>query len=199
MTDFDRMVDALMKSGVWGDAGERVAGGALLGSFGGDGARKLGPTALQAGTLAAIGGLAWKAYQAYVNRPQEAAPAAQQQALLPPPAHELLIIRAMIAAAHADRHIDAQELVEIFERIERMELAADDKAMLFDELRRPLGLLELVALTPDTEAGAEVYAASLLAVGAGLPIAERYLADLARRLELPAELVDAVHEEVARA
>jgi uncharacterized membrane protein YebE (DUF533 family) len=109
------------------------------------------------------------------------------------------MVRAMIAAAHADGHIDAREQTRIFEQVDRMGLAADDKALLFDELRRPLGLLELVELTPDTEAGAEVYAASLLAIDPGQPIAQRYLEELARRLQLPPELVSAVHAEVESA
>jgi uncharacterized membrane protein YebE (DUF533 family) len=198
MTDFNRIMDGLMKSGVLGGLAGGIAGGALGGLLGGKGAKKLGKTALKAGALAAVGGIAWKAYQAYSNRPE--APAAQAQgALLPPVGHELLMIRAMIAAAHADGHIDAREQGRIFEQVDRMGLAADDKALLFDELRRPLGLLELVELTPDLEAGAEVYAASLLAIDREQPISQRYLGELARRLGLPPELVQAVHAEAERA
>jgi len=201
MTDLNRIVDGLMKSGVLGGLAGGVAGGALAGVLGGKGAKKLGKTALQAGALAAIGGVAWKAYQAYTSRPQENAPQPVQQAplALPAPAtHDLLMVRAMIAAAHADGHIDAKEQTRIFEQVDRMGLADDDKATLFDELRRPLGLRELVELTPDSEAGAEVYAASLFALDSGQPISQRYLAELAQRLELPAELVSAVHAEAER-
>jgi uncharacterized membrane protein YebE (DUF533 family) len=198
MTDFNQIFEGLKKSGVLGGLAGGVAGGALAGMLGGKGAKKLGKTALKAGALAAIGGIAWKAYEAYTNRPQ---PDGQPgpQALPPPVTHELLMIRAMIAAAHADGHIDAQEQTRIFDQVDRMGLAADDKAVLFDELRRPLGLLELVELTPDLEAGAEVYAASLLAVDPDQPLSQRYLTELARRLQLPAELVNAVHAEAARA
>lgn len=199
MVDFNRIVDGLTKSGVLGGLAGGVAGGALAGLLGGKGAKGLGKTALQAGALAAVGGVAWKAYQAYASQPErpEAPPA--QQALLPPAGHELLMIRAMIAAAHADGHLDAREQARIFERVDQMGLANDEKAMLFDELRRPLGLLELVELTPDLEAGAEVYAASLMAVDPDQPVSQRYLAELARRLELPADLVSAVHAEAQSA
>lgn len=201
MTDLNKIVDGLMKSGVLGGLAGGVAGGALTGLLGGKGAKKLGKTALQAGVLAAVGGLAWKAYQSYAGKsgaaaqpvPGGAAPA------LPAPSHELLMVRAMIAAAHADGHLDAREQARIFEQVDRMGLAADDKALLFDELRRPLGLLELVELTPDTEAGAEVYAASLLAIDPSQPVSQRYLEELARRLQLPAELVRAVQAEVESA
>ena len=198
MTDLNKIVDGLMKSGVLGGLAGGVAGGALTGLLGGKGAKKLGKTALQAGVLAAVGGLAWKAYQTYAGKsgaaaeplPGSAAPA------LPAPSHELLMVRAMIAAAHADGHLDAREQARIFEQVDRMGLAADDKALLFDELRRPLGLLELVELTPDTEAGAEVYAASLVAIDPSQPVSQRYLEELARRLQLPPELVRAVQAEV---
>lgn len=202
MTDLNKIVDGLMKSGVLGGLAGGVAGGALTGMLGGKGAKKLGKTALQAGVLAAVGGLAWKAYQNYTAKSQPGAQspvAGPAPAALPAPSHELLMVRAMIAAAHADGHIDAREQTRIFEQVDRMGLAADDKALLFDELRRPLGLLELVELTPDTEAGAEVYAASLLAIDPGQPISRRYLEELARRLQLPPELVSAVHAEVESA
>ena len=197
MTDFNRIVDGLMKSGVLGGVAGGLAGSALGGLLGGKGVKKLGKTALQAGALAAVGGIAWKAYKVYSDRAQgTAAPAA---ALPQPAGHEMLMIRAMIAAAHADGHIDAAEQGRIFTHVDRLGLAADDKALLFDELRRPLGLLERVELTPDLEAGAEVYAASLLAIDPEQPIAQRYLAELASRLALPAELVQAVHAEAAGA
>jgi uncharacterized membrane protein YebE (DUF533 family) len=201
MTDLNKIVDGLMKSGVLGGLAGGVAGGALTGLLGGKGAKKLGKTALQAGVLAAVGGLAWKAYQTYASKSgatAQPAPGSTAPAL-PAPSHELLMVRAMIAAAHADGHLDAREQARIFEQVDRMGLAADDKALLFDELRRPLGLLELVELTPDTEAGAEVYAASLLAIDPSQPVSQRYLEELARRLQLPPELVTAVQAEVESA
>jgi uncharacterized membrane protein YebE (DUF533 family) len=201
MTDLNKIVDGLMKSGVLGGLAGGVAGGALTGLLGGKGAKKLGKTALQAGVLAAVGGLAWKAYQTYASKSgatAQPAPGSTAPAL-PAPSHELLMVRAMIAAAHADGHLDAREQARIFEQVDRMGLAADDKALLFDELRRPLGLLELVELTPDTEAGAEVYAASLLAIDPSQPVSQRYLEELARRLQLPPELVRAVQAEVESA
>jgi hypothetical protein len=51
MTDLNRIVDGLMKSGVLGGLAGGVAGGALAGMFGGKGAKKLGKTALQAPAL----------------------------------------------------------------------------------------------------------------------------------------------------
>jgi uncharacterized membrane protein YebE (DUF533 family) len=205
MTDLNKVLDGLMKSGVLGNLAGGVAGGALAGLLTGKG-NKLA----RAGALAAVGGLAWKAWQSYQeqqtgqpNQPQRALPerdATTGRAPAAPavqPSHELLMMRAMIAAAHADGHIDAKEQTRIFAEVDRLGLAADDKAMLFDELRRPLGLRELVELTPDATAGAEVYAASMLALDPEQPVSGRYLDELARLLALPAELVAAVRAEVA--
>jgi uncharacterized membrane protein YebE (DUF533 family) len=209
MTDLNNVLDGLMKSGVLGNLAGGVAGGALAGLLTGKGSKLA-----RAGALAAVGGLAWKAWQSYQEQqtaqpgPQTGEPPRRASAAspgrlgtMPPPAiepsHELLMMRAMIAAAHADGHIDAKEQARIFTEVDRLGLEADDKAVLFDELRRPLGLRELVELTPDATAGAEVYAASMLALDPEQPVSARYLDELARQLALPAELVDAVRAEVA--
>jgi uncharacterized membrane protein YebE (DUF533 family) len=164
--------------------------------LGGKGAKKLGKTALKAGAIAAVGGIAWKAWQTYQAQQQApTVPAEQAPAALPEPAHDMLLVRAMIAAAYADGHIDAAEQTRIFDRVDRMRLAADDKATLFDELRRPLGLLQLVELTPRGEMAVEVYAASVVAADRSQPATTRYLAELANRLNLPEALVAAVHAE----
>ena len=54
-------------------------------------------------------------------------------------------MRAMIAAAYADGHIDETER-QIFAQVETMQLSVQEKAMLFDELRKPMQLSELLPL-----------------------------------------------------
>jgi uncharacterized membrane protein YebE (DUF533 family) len=44
----------------------------------------------------------------------------------------------MVAAAHADGHIDQTERMRIFDQIDAMELSDADKSSLFDEMRNPL-------------------------------------------------------------
>ncbi|MBX3706977.1 MAG: tellurite resistance TerB family protein [Pseudomonadales bacterium] len=196
MTDFNRIIDGLTKSGVLGGLAGGLAGGALAGALGGKGAKKLGKTAVKAGAIAAVGGIAWKAWQTWQAQQQAAAAGAPAEPpALPAPAHDLLLIRAMIAAAYADGHIDATEQTRIFDRVDSMNLAPDDKALLFDELRRPLGLRELTELTPPGETAVEVYAAALVAADRSQPATKRYLAELASRLQLPDGLVAQVHAE----
>jgi len=175
--------------------------------------RELTGSALKLGAAAAVGGLAytaWKNYKEGRQIEQAGAPGQQgQPEVLPPPQGSefdiegegqdgefaLALVRAMIAAAHADGHIDAGERQRIFERVDALPLSGEDKAMLFDELRNPLDLDALVRLVPDGETAVEVYASSLLAVDASQRQAAWYLAELARRLAIPQQLVDAVHQE----
>src|SRR5690606_31563897 len=103
-----------------------LAAGALAAVLLGTGTgRQLTGTAVRLGGLAAIGGLAYKAYQNYKNGGQPAsAGTAGEPELLPPPAgtdfhpatapqgegeFALTLVRAMIAAAKADGHIDDEE------------------------------------------------------------------------------------------
>ena len=107
-----------------------LAAGALAAVLLGTGAgREVTGAAVKLGGLAAIGGLAYKAYQNYKagNAPEQA-PAAGEPELLPPPKDTafhpsqapqgedeftLTLVRAMISAAKADGHIDDEERKKI--------------------------------------------------------------------------------------
>ena len=104
--------------------------------------------------------------------------------------------RAMIAAAYADGHIDETERQKIFAQVETMELTVNEKAMLFDELRKPMTLSELVQSVPDAQTGIEVYAASVSAIDLNQPISGQYLEALANQLCLPRELVQSIHHQL---
>ncbi len=38
-----------------------------------------------------------------------------------------MLLRAMVAAAHADRHIDKTERIKIFDRVDGIDLSNEDK------------------------------------------------------------------------
>jgi len=211
MKDLNRIIESLGSSGVLSGLAGGMAGGVLSGALMSKSGRKLGKSALKVGALAAVGGIAWKAYQHYQGKathPEATTPApapaltgltsdrfaaaAEDRPDNPGP---LLLLRAMIAAAHADGHIDAGERQRIFERVEELDLDSDAKALLFDELQSPLKLSALAALVPDQETAVEVYVSSVLAIDTSQPISQHYLDGLASKLELPAELVRAVHAE----
>ena len=107
----------------------------------------------------------------------------------------MLILRAMITAANADGHIDDNERQRIYQQVDRFKLSNEDKASLFDELRRPLSLPELVKAVPNSQSAIEVYAASLLAIDRQQANSKGYLGNLATALLLPAELIKAMHTQ----
>jgi uncharacterized membrane protein YebE (DUF533 family) len=111
----------------------------------------------------------------------------------------LLIIRAMIAAASADGHLDRDEQDRVFREAQKLDLAAQEKAMLFDEMQKPLSLPEIVGQVTKPEVAVEVYAASLIAVDETHDDARAWLSSLALALDLPAELVSSIHAEVSAA
>jgi uncharacterized membrane protein YebE (DUF533 family) len=108
---------------------------------------------------------------------------------------QMLILRAMITAANADGHIDDNERQRIYHQVDKFDLSTDDKAKLFDELRNPLSLEQLVDVVPDSQTAIEVYTASLLAIDEQQSASQYYLGHLASSMELPLELVEAMHKQ----
>ncbi|BDF93492.1 MULTISPECIES: tellurite resistance TerB family protein [Pseudoalteromonas] len=216
MKDLQKLVGNLSKSGALSGFLGGVAGGGLTSLVGGKSSKKTGKKAIKYGALAAVGGLAWKAYKQYSEQHK-----ATQQ---PTPKHtnrfdftpatmpeqcfsqvvedesgsgQLILMRAMIAAAYADGHIDETERQKIFAQVESMTLSMQEKAMLFDELRKPMTLSELVQAVPNAQTGIEVYTASASAIDLQQPISQQYLDALADQLCLPSELVSSIHLQLA--
>jgi uncharacterized membrane protein YebE (DUF533 family) len=205
----------LNNSGLGGIGGGALAGGLaglLLGSKQG---RNVAGTVLQVGGIAAVGALAYYAYrnwQANKNPSQTAAPPANAPLLAPPadtpfnPASEpdgqrmaRNLLRAMIAAAKSDGHVDASEQARVFAEMDKLVLSAEDKAFVMDELRAPLDVDQVASAARTPEEATSIYTASLLAINVD-SVAERgYLGLLASRLNLDAKLVENIHASVAGA
>ncbi|MEC8860213.1 MAG: tellurite resistance TerB family protein [Pseudomonadota bacterium] len=182
-----------------------AAAGGILGLLvGNKKMRKMAGGMIGYGGAAAAGALAYKAYQNWQQGKQVAtAPVASPADMnnvdpkfLPNADHSpasqnfsLTLITAMIAAAKADGHIDAQEQSAIFEQVEKMSLDAESKGFVFDALRKPVDLDALVAGTRGIEQASEVYLVSRAAIDVDHPAERAYLEVLAHRLQLPAELV----------
>jgi uncharacterized membrane protein YebE (DUF533 family) len=191
-----------------------LAAGALVAVLLGTGAgRQVTGTALKLGGLAAIGGLAYKAYQNYQNG-GEPRDAAKDPVLLPPPAgtdfdpgvapqgqteFTLALVRAMIAAAKADGHVDEEERKKIGERVSLAGIGAEAEQFLMDELGRPLEIEALVAAARTEAQRIELYTASRLAIEPDSRAERGYLDLLAGRLQLPDALVDHVEATVSAA
>ena len=221
--NFNKMLAGLSRSGMMKAKGSSLISasltggmaGGLAGSLMGKSGKKTGKKALKLGALAAVGGLAWKAYQSYTeqqangrafNRGKYSAsnqdftyhPDNMQQERFEQGVSEentegqMLLLRAMVAAAHADGHIDQTERMRIFDQVDAMELSDADKSSLFDEMRNPLSVEDLTVLVPCSEVAAEVYAASTLAIDLNSPESRRYLDHLAAMLCIPSSLQDSL-------
>ena len=194
-----------------------LAAGALVAVLLGTGTgRKLTGSALKVGGLAAVAGLAYKAYQNYQqgNKPAEAPAAGQEPELLPPPAdtgfhpadapqgeHEfaLTLVRAMIAAANADGHIDDVERKNIADKLAMSGINSEAEAFLTAELAKPLTIDELVAAVQTDAQRLELYTVSRLTIDPNSRVERGYLDMLAGRLKLPDDLIDHVEATVSAA
>lgn len=185
---------------------------ALLGTGPG---RAITGSALKIGGLAAIAGLAYKAYQ---NYQQNGAPESSERTLggeiLPPPedttfhpSHApqgetefaMTLIRAMIAAANADGHVDADERQKIADRITLSGIDDEEGAFLQNELAKPISIDAIVASARTDAQKVELYTASRIAVEPDSRAERGYLDLLAGRLGLPEALVDHVEATVRAA
>ncbi len=200
------VLDKVLGSGL----GAGLLGGVIGGLLTGKSGRKLAGSAVKVGGIAAVGALAYTAYQRYkqgglgtTGVTSETAVEAQDQGFLSATgdvgatsALGVALVRAMIAAAKADGRIDDTERTRILAQISEQELSAEEKAFLLDEFAQPLDIDSIVALGVSTEVSIELYAASLLAIEVDTPAEQAYLQMLAARLGLDKALVSELHSTI---
>lgn len=113
-----------------------------------------------------------------------------------PDADQLMILKAMVAAAKADGHIDAAEKNKIAAELAKMDIAAEDQAFINAELAKPQDVNTIADLVETEEQAAEVYMASLLVIDETNRAEEAYLGLLSARLNLDDALVSEIHQAV---
>lgn len=191
-----------------GAAGLAAGAGLLATMLGGKKMRKMAGGAVGYGGAAALGALAYRAWQNWQAQQgtQPGAPQPAAERFLPGAApapdgspFELSLVRAMIAAAKADGHVDAAEQRAIFDAVERAGLDAEAKAFIFDLLRRDIPFEEIAGGAATPEQAAELYLAARLAIDPDEASERAWLAALAHRLALPQGLVAQIEAEAQRA
>jgi len=203
-TDGAAAVDSV-KAG--GNAQTVALGAGAAGLLGGlllSGSGKFGKQLATMGGLAALGTLAYNAWQKHQGAAQ-AAPV-PGSVFLPPatdaggadPTIGKAIIRAMVAATKADGVIDADEKAKLFDRLGQLELSPEEKAFVFDEMGKPLNIDEVVAPVTSQEMALQIYTASMVAMVPDQPAEKAYLATLAQKLHLDPALVATLHTEAAQ-
>jgi uncharacterized membrane protein YebE (DUF533 family) len=174
-----------------------AAGGVLALLLGTRSGRRLGGKALKLGSVAALGMLAWKTYNDWQAGQQAAAPAAAGSAppatppALPAPqaeGHSRALLKAMVAAAKSDGHLDERERGLLEAELDRLDAEPALRDWMQAELRRPLEPADVAAAAQGPEAAAEIYLASLLVVDQTTTMERAYLDALARELRLDASL-----------
>ncbi|MNM67771.1 Inner membrane protein YebE [compost metagenome] len=187
-------------SGAGGGALAAGALGLLLGSKKG---RKVGGQVLTYGGLAALGVLAYKAYGNW-QRQQASAPRGEPQTVdrLPPAQveqHSHAILRAIVAAAKADGHIDDRERQLIDGEVAKLTSDIELQGWLDRELAKPLDPAEVARAAQSEEMAAEMYLASLLMVDEENFMERAYLDELSRQLRLDPALRSELDRQVQQA
>ena len=171
-----------------GATGGALAAGAMGLLLGNKTARKIGGQALTYGGLAALGVLAYKAYGNWQSQ-QAGAPQGEPQTLDRLPAaqaeqHSQAILKALVAAAKADGHVDSRERELIEGEFSKLDNDPQLQHWLHAELNKPLDPAEVARAASTPEMAAEMYLASVLLVDEEHFMERAYLDELARQLKL---------------
>lgn len=215
--DTKKILEALTKNPAAAGALGGLAG-SLLGSVITGGKVRTGGL-IKAGGLATVGYLAYQAWQRHqAQKAGQPVPAAAQPAAPGAPlqlpasipdafdlsqankgSQALRVVQAMVAAAKADGVVDATERDRIFDRVKQAGLSQEDQDFVLKILTQPMDVETVVRGVDSPELGAEIYAASLLAVHPASRAERAYLDMLAARLNLDAGLVAELDRGVAAA
>lgn len=187
-----------------GKAGAALGGGALGLLLGSKKGRKMGGKILTYGGLAALGVVAYKAYSNWQQQQGSAVSQAQPQTIdrLPAPQaeqHSHAILRAIIAAAKADGHIDERERELIDNEIARLTSDGELQRWFDTELKKPLDPAEIALSATSHEMAAEMYLASVLVVDEENFMERSYLTELARQLKLEPALKAELEQQARQA
>ncbi|MDX1974830.1 MAG: DUF533 domain-containing protein [Rickettsiales bacterium] len=108
----------------------------------------------------------------------------------------LAIIRAMIAAAKADGHMDATESQKIMGQLESVGIGAQEKALLMQEMANTQDVSSIAAAAKTPEEAAQIYLAALLVCDSQCAREQDYLASLAKALKLEPAFTVSLQQEL---
>ncbi|KGY09233.1 tellurite resistance TerB family protein [Vibrio sinaloensis] len=156
--------------------------------------KKMGINALKIGGVAALGALAYKVYNdAQTN---QASPEPQNEFREDDPIHSELILKAMIAAAKADGHIDTQEMERIENALKESGVGHQLQSIIHNELNKPLDPNEVARLAATPQQAAEIYLASLIVIDEQNFMEKAYLQELAKQMQLAPEVINQLETQL---
>ena len=161
--------------------------------------RKLTGAGLKLGSLAAIGGVAYNAFQKWQS--QQAMPITDTGKPLTELSGDAseqrgkTLLRAMITAAKADGNLDDKEKELITQQLAKLNLG--DSANLFlQELNNPVDIKAVAAGADSPAAAAEIYLISRAIVDLDNDQERNYMAQLAKELGLAPDLVAQLESQI---
>lgn len=166
--------------------------GKVIGMAGGGDAAKMGG-------LAMIGGLAYKAFNAYKAKQSNVstaydAPENEETAMK----DGLLIIRAMIGAAAADGKIDREEYSRIFAKAQDGGLTSEEREFMQKEMESPCDARSLALQVDNTRQAAQVYAAAAMTSKIDSQSERAFMDDLQQYMSMDSGLAQQIEQEVAQ-
>lgn len=169
-----------------------AAAAALLILFGTRGGRAITGSALKLGSLAALGGLAYKTFQDWQTKQGGDSVAAGV------PIGELVgsaadarsrqLLLTMVTAANLDRLISDSERKSIGERLQQIAPGTDVETFISTALAVPLTIADLVKPVDSRTYAAEVYLAAASVLNQSVAAHTQWLAELADALKLDTQL-----------
>jgi len=183
--------------------GGALAAGAMGLLVGNKKARNLGGKALAYGGLAALGVIAYKAYGNWQAQ-QGNAVSTEPQTLDRVPVgqveqHSQAILKALVAAAKADGHVDERERQLIEGEFTKLDNDQELQHWLHTELNKPLDPTDVARAASTPEIAAEMYIASVMLVDEENFMEKSYLDELARQLKLEPGLKAELEKQVRQA
>jgi len=185
-----------------GAGGGALAAGAMGLLMGSKKARKYGGKALTYGGLAALGVLAYKAYGNWQAKQGATAHEPQTLDRLPPAQveqHSQAILKALVAAAKSDGHVDERERALIEGEFVKLSNDQELQHWLHAELNKPLDPADVARAARTPEMAAEMYIASVMLVDEEHFMERAYLDELARQLKLDPALKLELEQQVKQA
>ncbi|MEE1673492.1 tellurite resistance TerB family protein [Agarivorans aestuarii] len=193
-----------------GLAGGAAAGGIMALLVSNKSARKFAGKAATYGGAAVLGGLAYSAFSNWKkqsNSPQNRHTTQKleqiNQSSFTQAAEsnefQIKLLKAMIASAKADGHIDELEQQRIFDAVEQMQLSEQMKSTLYELMRQPISIGELASDIDTIEQKSELYLASCFAINLDNAAEQAHLDGLAYALRLPFDLAEQLQKQAHQA
>ncbi len=177
------------------------AGGALVSAFA---TRRSARILLNTGGLMAVGRLAWQAYNRYRSGQRQGGalspaeiPRQQFEAVLDARSEKPgsgLVLQALIAAAHADRHLSEREQTRIWKCAMDLGATGSELAALTETMANPPSMDDLATGAETLEQRIQMYLAASMVIDEQREQGHKYLRQFASRLRLPLPLVEVLDE-----